>query len=129
MNSASAPSAVPSREPAYDVFVSYARRDERYALELRSHLKGLQTAIRFGVFIDKEEMRAGDEWKKKIDDALSTSSIFLVIATPYYFASDWAFPKEFPLIKASAGKAGKKRNKRIIALVYEECDFLMQYHD
>jgi len=121
-------SPIAPRNPAspYDIFVSYARRDERYAAELREHLKGLRTTIDFNVFLDKEELRAGDDLKHKIDAALRSSSIFIIVATPYYFASDWAFPKEFPRIKETAERSGKK--KRIITLVYEECDFLLEYH-
>ena len=110
---------------AYDVFVSYARKNERYARELQEHLKGLKTAINFNVFIDKEELRTGDELKTRIEQALRTASIFIIVATPYYFASDWAFPREYPLIKAAVEAS---ETKRIMTLVYEECDFLLEYH-
>jgi hypothetical protein len=114
-----------NRESKYDIFVSYARKDGRYAHELSDNLKGLKTAISFSVFIDKEELRAGDDLKNKIEGALHSSSIFIIIATPYYFASDWAFPREFPLIKTAVVASAEKR---IITLVYEECDFLLEYH-
>jgi hypothetical protein len=111
--------------PAYDIFVSYAQKDERYAQELAQHLKGLKTAINFNVFIDKEELRTGDDLTRKIEQALRTSSIFIIVATPYYLASDWAFPKEFPLIKTAVEGS---ETKKIMTLVYEECDFLLEYH-
>lgn len=117
--------SVPTQAPAYDVFISYARKNERYARELQEHLKGLKTVIPFNVFIDKEELRTGDELKIKIEQALRTASIFIIVATPNYFASDWAFPKEYPLIKAAVEAS---ENKKIMTLVYEECDFLLAYH-
>jgi hypothetical protein len=117
--------SVPTQALAYDIFVSYARKNERYAQELQGHLKGLKTAIQFNVFIDNEELRTGDELKTKIEQALRTASIFIIIATPHYFASDWAFPKEYPLIKAAVEASPAKR---IITLVYEECDFLLAWH-
>ncbi len=118
-------SAPTSAKPSYDLFVSYARRDERYLQELAEHLKGLKRTIEFTAFIDKEELRSGDALRPKIDEALRTCSIFIIIATPYYFSSDWALPKEFPSIRSAVEGS---ENKKLITLVYEECDFYLEYY-
>ena len=112
-------------KPDYDLFVSYASRDERYVQELAQHLKGLKRTIDFTVFIDKEELRAGDELRPRIEQALRTSSIFIIVATPYYFSSDWALPKEFPAIRSAVEASD---TKKLITLVYEECDFFLEYY-
>lgn len=112
-------------KPGYDLFVSYTSRDERYVQELAQHLKALKRTIEFTFFIDKEELRAGDELRPRIDQALRTSSIFIIAATPYYFSSDWALPKEFPAIKSAVEGS---ETKKLITLVYEECDFFLEYY-
>jgi hypothetical protein len=110
---------------SYDLFVSYARRDERYLQELAEHLKGLKRTIEFTAFIDKEELRSGDLLRPKIDNALRACSIFIIVATPYYFSSDWALPKEFPAIRSTVEGSD---TKKLITLVYEECDFYLEYY-
>ncbi|MGB8130423.1 MAG: toll/interleukin-1 receptor domain-containing protein [Candidatus Angelobacter sp.] len=113
------------KKPRYDIFVSYAQHDHRYAKELGEHLKALKTAIEFNFFIDKEELRAGDDLRDTIEHATRTASIFIIVATPYYFSSAWAFPKEFPAVKSAVEES---ETKKLITLVYEECDFLLEYH-
>lgn len=60
-----------------------------------------------------------------IEQALRTSSIFIIVATPYYFSSDWALPKEFPAIRSAVEASD---TKKLITLVYEECDFFLEYY-
>src|SRR5215469_2578737 len=61
------------------VFVSYARRDLPFVRDLCGWLrsKGLD------VWLDLTRIEAAQEWSSRIADAITTSSHFVVILSPY----------------------------------------------
>src|SRR5262245_43740327 len=74
------------------VFISYASDDMVFMDLARMKLKeaGIQ------VWIDQSGVRAGDEWRQALDDAISSSQVVLAVITPESFKSayvtyEWAF--------------------------------------
>jgi hypothetical protein len=73
-------------------FWSYTREDDagdggrvrRLADQLRSEY-GLLTGEELDLFVDRESIDWGDEWRKRIDDALAATTFFIPIITPRYF--------------------------------------------
>ncbi len=77
------------------VFISYKSQDHEFAFELNQQVKdaGIDT------WIDKEWLRAGEDWREEIDEAIKNSFAMILIMTPaaaqskyviYEFAFAWA---------------------------------------
>jgi 4a-hydroxytetrahydrobiopterin dehydratase len=75
--------APPSATKSAALFISYRRADTRvFARDLHKHLAG-----GFGyerVFMDRAEIRAGQDWAKRLDEELKRSTIVLALIGP-----DW----------------------------------------
>jgi hypothetical protein len=56
-----------------NVFISYAREDERQALEISQSL----VQAGFSVWMDKQNLLPGQDWKIEIEKAIRGSSVFL----------------------------------------------------
>ena len=82
---ASVDAAVESDAVAYDVFVSYAHKQER---EVKEFIKALDRIVpRPRVFFDRTSIRAGDLWIKKLSDAIRRARLFVAVLSPDYTAS------------------------------------------
>ncbi|MFE0355996.1 toll/interleukin-1 receptor domain-containing protein [Streptomyces nigra] len=76
-------------------FWSYTHRDDeieegrvrRLARKIANEFEGI-TAEELNVFIDKQDVKWGDEWRKRIDSALTGSTFFMPIVTPRFFKSE-----------------------------------------
>jgi serine/threonine protein kinase len=75
------------------LFISYSRRDKDYAQQLTDHLG----SSGFTVWIDSQ-IEYGDTWFNEIDDAIKSSSAFLLLMTPESYKSEWV-QKEILLAK------------------------------
>jgi hypothetical protein len=74
------------------VFISYASRDAIFADLAKMKLQ----AAGIEVWLDQGALRAGAEWRKAIDEAISSSHVLLVVITPESSKSrnvtyEWAF--------------------------------------
>ena len=74
------------------VFISYASRDAIFAdlAKMKLHATSIQ------VWLDQGALRAGAEWRKAIDEGISSSHVVLVVITPQscksaYVTYEWAF--------------------------------------
>jgi hypothetical protein len=76
-------------------FWSYTHRDDeieegrikRLAKKIANEFAGI-TAEELNVFLDKADIKWGDEWRKRIDSALTGSTFFMPIVTPRFFKSE-----------------------------------------
>jgi hypothetical protein len=78
--------------PSIGGFWSYAYsdddRDEGRIGDLSRHLRneyGLLTGEELEIFIDREDLAWGDDWREKITEALERVTFFIPILTPTYF--------------------------------------------
>jgi hypothetical protein len=85
----------------YDVFISYARKDN--VPTPATHPHGWVTAIRdhiaadhrkfstapLRLFLETQEIKNADDWRFRILGALKQSKLLLVCLSPNYFASRW----------------------------------------
>jgi CheY-like chemotaxis protein len=74
------------------VFISYASRDAIFADLAKMKLQ----AASIQVWLDQGALRAGAEWRKAIDEGISSSQVVLVVITPQscksaYVTYEWAF--------------------------------------
>src|SRR4051812_18439501 len=83
----------------YDIFISYARKDNRPIPDSYPHgwVTGLCEYLRadhrrfstepLQIFVDTQEIKDMDDWRHRILGALRRSKIILVCLSPSYFAS------------------------------------------
>jgi HEAT repeat protein len=74
------------------LFISYAHVDRDFA----GRLKGEIEKAGFGVWIDTERLRAGDDWRQGIDEAIKGAFALIAVMSPEAFSSqyvtyEWAF--------------------------------------
>jgi len=88
------------------IFVSYSRKDQRFADELMMHLSPLQRRFTFDLWTD-QKIAPGDSWKSEIEDALRSADIALLLVSADYLASEWISGTELPrlLERAREGQA------------------------
>jgi len=86
---------MPRDADRYDLFVSYARADDRqgwvstFLEQLCEEHRRFTGGRTLEVFFDREQIRSFDDWHQRIYTALATSRLFLAFLSPHYFASQW----------------------------------------
>lgn len=78
---------IAEEQPKYDVFLSYAHKDEPLARELR---EALDSAGR-SCFMAEKDIPVAAEWEREIHSALLGCSFFLILLTPNSKDSTWVF--------------------------------------
>lgn len=73
-------------------FMSYAHRDDKYGhlTQLRKDLRdevGRQLGEDFEIFQDRDAIKWGQNWKKRIEDSLDGVTFLIPIITPSFFNS------------------------------------------
>ncbi len=89
-------------------FVCYAREDQSFVRELASELKA--KGIR--VWVDQLDIRVGENWDKKIDEALYGCNQFLIVLSPTAVDSTEV---------RGELRTALDENKRIVPVIYQTC--------
>ena len=70
----------------YDVFLSHANKDKKtFVRELKKELEKLDISI----FYDEDSLAWGDDWEKRIDDALNKCEFAIVVLSKNFFGRAW----------------------------------------
>jgi TIR domain len=100
------------------VFISYSHNDASFLERLLIHLKPIEKAGRLRLFVDTR-LRAGDKWKKEIQQALKEARVAILLVSADFLASDFIVDNELPPLLQKAEKTGT----RIVPLVLKPCRF------
>jgi len=75
------------------VFCCYARKDQEFLHDLKTHLKSLE---REGLITVKADIdiSPGTEWETTINHHLEVANIILLLISPDFIASDYCFNEE-----------------------------------
>lgn len=84
---------------ATDTFISYARRDQEFVDILKPTLRRICIEKNLKHFLDTENIMPGENWKRRIDDALINSNIIVCLLSNSFFASEFIQKNELPLIE------------------------------
>jgi hypothetical protein len=100
------------------IFVSYSHTDIEYLDRLRIHLKPFEKKGQIDIWVDTK-IKAGDNWKEKINVALNKSVIAILLISADFLASDFIVDNELPPLL----KAAEEKGKIILPLIVKPCRF------
>jgi F-box protein 11 len=109
-------------------FMSYARFDDDYEdgklTKFRERLSSevrLQSGQDFPIFQDHADIKAGQDWKQRIDESLDGAKFLISIITPSFFNSDFC---RYELQRFFEREQRLGRNDLIFPIYYVNCPFL-----
>ncbi len=110
----------PSSQPTLpsSVFIGYSHRDGKYVEELRTHLTPY---IRSGAiaYWDDTKILPGDHWRDKIEKALHSATIAVLLISADFLASEFIAMYELPLLI----EAAQQRRLTILCVIVRPCLF------
>jgi hypothetical protein len=91
---------------SFQGFFSYARHDadtdpklvEALTKRLEKRVSGKLTNARFSIWQDVCNLRTGDRWDDRIDDAVRASHVFIILLTPKWYESPYC-RKEYQIFQ------------------------------
>jgi hypothetical protein len=108
VDKAPAKSPEPQAAGGQFTFICYAREDQSFVIELASELKA--RGVR--VWVDQLDIRGGENWDQKIDEALYGCSQFLIVLSPAAVGSTEV---------RGELRTALDEHKRIVPVVYQTC--------
>ena len=78
------------------IYIAYAQQDQRLRDGLDSHLKALKGLGEIGTWHDRKIL-AGSEWAAKIDEAMRSAGVILLLVSPAFLESGYCRGAEFSL--------------------------------
>jgi len=78
---------------AFEVFISYSHKDQRYRNKLETHLALLKQEGLISVWHDRK-IGAGEAWADQIDAHLNAAQMILLLVSPDFIASNYCYNKE-----------------------------------
>ncbi|WP_010177683.1 toll/interleukin-1 receptor domain-containing protein [Aquimarina agarilytica] len=100
------------------VFISYSKKDSHFLDELRVHLSYLEREYKFEIWEDSK-IRAGDDWRNEIYEAIEKTSIAVLLVSANFIASDFINSEELPALLEIAENKGAK----IFSVILSHCMF------
>ena len=86
---------MPTNDPSYDFFVSYARDDNKtgwitqFVEELLAEHQKFAAGRKLQPFFDESAITPGADWRHYLAHGVAHSRLFLAFISPNYFTSDW----------------------------------------
>jgi hypothetical protein len=100
------------------VFISYSHKDERYRQELEISLTQLQRDNLVTVWHDRKIL-PGQEWGQEIDRNLESAEIVLLLVSPDFLASNYAYGREM----LGAMERHRSRSATVVPIILRPSDW------
>jgi tetratricopeptide (TPR) repeat protein len=94
------------------IFCIYAREDEALLHELNRHLAPLKRSGLIETWSD-QDISAGSEWEREIASRLNSADIILVLVSPDFMVSDYAYSREM----TRAMERSENKEARVIPVI------------
>ncbi|HJQ24754.1 MAG TPA: TIR domain-containing protein [Blastocatellia bacterium] len=100
------------------VFVSYSHKDEEWKDALITHLRVLDSQG-FVSLWDDRLIGAGEDWFKRIHDAIATADVAILLISANFLTSDFILREEIPALLRRRDTEGL----RILPIIIKPCDW------
>lgn len=107
----------PEKAKRNSVFISYSHEDGNWLVRVQSHIKVLE---KMGVPVnlwDDTKIKSGEEWKEKIEKALTVAKVAVLLISTDFLSSDFINDVEIP----SLLKAAEEDGVTILPLILKPC--------
>jgi chaperone protein DnaK len=111
------PSQFKAAEPK-QLFISYAREDEKWALQIQKSLSVLVREGQLRLWFDRM-IETGSSWETKINEAIETSDEAILLLSSDFLHSEFILASELPSLFAAVNQ----RAIKIIPIVVASCPF------
>src|SRR5687768_11956917 len=107
------------------IFISYSHRDGEAAHRLFDDLKELDDADnpQLEIFLDKESLLAGQDWKHVIDNAIKNTQYFVILLSNHSIENNTYVQEELKVAKDIATQL-QESQIYIIPVRLDECQIL-----
>lgn len=106
---------------SYDVFISHSSQDKNdYVEDLKKSFEKLGITI----FYDKDTIKWGDNWKKKIYDGLDSCTFAVIIISENFYDRKWTEEELYTLLK----RQNKNGVNIILPILYHTTLEEMKHH-
>lgn len=99
-----------------EIFCCYAREDQLFLQQLKTHLMPLQWQRLITLWADTD-INAGWEWEKEIEKHLETAHMILLLISPDFMASEYCYSKEMK----RAVERHERGEARVIPVILRPC--------
>jgi hypothetical protein len=103
---------------AVSVFISYSHRDERYRKALDTSLAQIRREGLISAWSDRKIM-PGEDWDREIDEHLNSADLILLLVSPDFLASDYAYSREM----LQAIEWHKSRSAIVVPIILRPSDW------
>ncbi|MEA3323915.1 MAG: right-handed parallel beta-helix repeat-containing protein [Euryarchaeota archaeon] len=113
------------QKPKPAAFMSYARSDDDRSRRLTQFREDLSAEVQrqigeeFSIFQDREDIRWGQNWKKRIEESIDEVTFLIPIITPSFFRSMYCRDELQQFIEH---EKKLERNDLILPVYYVSCD-------
>jgi TIR domain len=101
-----------------EIFCCYARRDQSFLEELKTHLFPLQREGFIEVWHDKN-ISLGTEWEREISIHLNAAQIIILLVSPDFIASAYCYGKEM----LRAMERHEAEEAIVVPIILRPCDW------
>jgi hypothetical protein len=101
------------------IFISYSRRDAAFLKQFLDHLRPYVRAGAIPLWVDRQQIKPGDEWHQKIEQALEKARVVVLLVSARFLASDFVADEELPRLLEKA----EQRQVVILPVILETCGF------
>jgi len=106
MGAAPSPSSPADAVVRAKLFVSYSHRDSIWLEKLKPHLGSLARERGFDTeFFDDTHIRVGSEWRARIDEAMHSAQVAILLISKYFLDSEFITSNELPPLLQAAEQA------------------------